>query len=162
MSQPVKPIPDGFHSLTVYLAAPDASEAIDFYKRAFGAVERYRLPGQGGKGVGHAEIQIGDSIVMLSDESDWGLAKTPLKLKGNTSGLCLYVRDVDAAFDRAVKAGATVTRPLQNMFYGYRTGTVTDPFGYHWSLMTHIEDVSPDEMLHRMEAEFAKMAGQPS
>jgi PhnB protein len=162
MSKPAKPIPDGFHTLTVYLTAPDADRAIDFYERAFGAVERYRLPGQGGKGVGHAEIQIGDSIVMLADESDWGLAKSPLKLKGNTSGLCLYVRDVDAAFERAVKAGATVTRPLQNMFYGDRTGTVTDPFGYHWSLLTHIEDVSPDEMLNRMEAEFAKMAGQPA
>jgi PhnB protein len=152
MSAKVQAIPDGFHTVTVYLALPDAAKAIDFYKRALGAVERYRLPGAGGKGVGHAEITIGDSIVMLSDECDMGMARSPLALKGNTAGLCLYVDNVDAAFDRAVKAGATVKRPLQNMFYGDRSGTVTDPWGYHWTVMTHIEDVSPDEMHKRMEA----------
>jgi PhnB protein len=151
MSKPAKAIPDGFHTLTVYLALPDAAKAIDFYKRAFGAIERYRLPGQGGKGVGHAEIMIGDTIVMLSDESPWGLAKSPQTLQGNSVGLCLYVKDVDAAFAQAVKAGGTVLRPVQNQFYGDRTGTVTDPFGYHWSLMTHVEDVPSDEMLKRME-----------
>jgi PhnB protein len=162
MSKSVKAIPDGFHTLTVYLAVPDAAKAIDFYKRALGAVERYRLPGAGGKGVGHAEITIGDSIVMLADESDMGMAKSPLKVDGNTAGLCLYVDNVDASFERAVKAGATVKRPVQDMFYGDRTGTVTDPWGYHWSLMTHVEDVAPDEMLKRMEAMFANIPqGQP-
>ncbi len=154
----VKPIPEGFHTLTTYLALPDAAAAIDFYQRAFGAIERYRLPGMHGTGVGHAEITIGDSIVMLSDESDMGLARSPQTLKGNTVGLCLYVADVDKAFDRAVKAGATVKRPLQNQFYGDRTGTVTDPWGYHWSLMTHVEEVSPEEMKRRMEDMMAKSA----
>jgi len=156
MNKATKAIPDGFHTLTVYLAVSDAAKAIDFYKRALGAVERYRLPGPGGQGVAHAEITIGDSIVMLADESDMGFATSPAKLKGNTAGLCLYVQDVDAAFARALKAGATEKRPLQDMFYGDRTGTVTDPWGYHWSLMTHIEDVTPDEMLKRMDAMFAQ------
>jgi PhnB protein len=161
MPKPVKAIPDGFHTLTVYLAIPNAAEAIDFYKRAFGASERYRLPGQDGKGVGHAEILIGNSIVMLSDESPWGLAKSPETLHGNTTGLCLYVADVDAAFQRAVDAGATILRPLQDQFYGDRTGTITDPFGYHWTVMSHIEDVAPEEMMQRMESELAKMSSGP-
>ncbi len=156
MPNPVQPIPDGFHTLTVYLAVRDANHAIDFYKRALGAVERYRLPGMGGKGVGHAEIVIGDTIIMLADESPMGLAQSPETLKGNSVGLCLYVNDVDAAFDRAVKAGAAVKRPLENQFYGERAGTITDPFGYHWTLMTHIEDVPPAELKKRMEALFAK------
>ena len=105
----------------------------------------------------HAEILIGDSIVMLADESDMGLAKSPKTVGGNTAGFCLYVADADAAFDRAVKAGATVKRPLQDQFYGDRTGTVTDPWGYHWSLMTHVEDVSPEEMMKRLEAMYAQM-----
>jgi PhnB protein len=155
MSKSVKPIPDGFHTLTVYLALPDAAQAIDFYKRALGAVERYRLPGPGGNGIGHAEIQIGDTIVMLADESPMGLAKSPKALGGNTAGLCLYVKDVDAAFSQALKAGGTVNRPVEDQFYGDRTGTVTDPWGYHWSLMTHIENVSPEEMAKRMETMFA-------
>ena len=116
------------------------------------------MPGAGGKGVGHAEITIGDTIVMLADESDMGLARSPETLKGNTAGLCLYVADVDAAFDRAVKAGATVKRPLQDMFYGDRSGTVTDPWGYHWTMMTHIEDVLPEEMNKRMQALFSQAA----
>jgi PhnB protein len=152
MSSTPRPIPEGFHTLTVYLSAADASQAIDFYKRAFGAVERYRLPGPGGKGVGHAEITIGDTIVMLADQCDMGLAKSPKSLGGNTTGLCLYVDDADAAFDRAVKAGATVNRPVKTQFYGDRSGTVTDPDGYHWTVMTHVEDVSPEEMMRRIQA----------
>ncbi len=151
MSSTPRPIPEGFHTLTVYLAVADTAKAIDFYKRAFGAVERYRLPMPGGK-IGHAEITIGDTIIMMADESDMGLAKSPQSLGGNTAGLCLYVEDADAAFDRAVKAGATVNRPVKTQFYGDRTGTVTDPDGYHWSLMTHVEDVSPEEMMRRMQA----------
>jgi len=160
MSKSVKPIPDGFHTLTVYLALPDAAQAIDFYKRAFGAVERYRLPGPSGTGIAHAEIQIGNTIVMLADESPMGLAKSPMALGGNTAGLCLYVKGVDAAFSQALKAGATVRRPVEDQFYGERTGTVTDPWGYHWSLMTHIEDVSPEEMAKRMKAMFANASSE--
>jgi PhnB protein len=156
MSKSLQPIPDGFHTLTVYLALPDAAKAIEFYKQALGATERYRLPGPGGQGIAHAEIQIGDTIVMLADESPMGLAKSPKTLGANTVGLCLYVKDVDAAFARALKAGATAMRPVEDQFYGERTGTVTDPWGYHWSLMTHIEDVSPAEMAQRMETLFAK------
>ncbi len=152
MSPSPRPIPEGFHTLTVYLAVPDAAKAIDFYKRAFGAVERYRLPGPEGKGVAHAEITIGDSIVMLADECAMGLAKSPKTLSGNTAGLCLYVNDVDAAFAQAVKCGATMARPVKTQFYGDRSGAVTDPDGYLWSLMTHVEDVSPDEMVRRMQA----------
>jgi PhnB protein len=155
-SNSLQPIPAGFHTLTVYLALPDAAKAIEFYKQALGATERYRLPGPDGKGIAHAEIQIGDTIVMLADESPMGLAKSPKTLGANTAGLCMYVNDVDAAFAQALKAGATTTRPVEDQFYGERTGTVTDPWGYHWSLMTHIEDVSPEEMAKRMEALFAK------
>lgn len=155
MAATVKPVPDEFHTLTVYLAVPSAAEAIDFYKRAFGAIERYRLPMPGGR-IGHAEIKIGDTIVMLADESDMGLARSPQTLKGNTVGLCLYVDHADAAFERAVQAGAKVERPLQDQFYGDRSGTVTDPWGYHWTVMSRIEEVSPDEMLKRMEAMFAQ------
>jgi len=152
MSNTVAKIPAGFHTLTIYLAVKDAAQAIDFYQRAFGAVERFRIPGMDGNGVGHAEIVIGDSIVMLADESPMGLAKSPNFLGGNSAGLCLYVEDVDRAFARAVDAGATVNRPVQTQFYGERTGTVTDPDGYHWSLMTHVEDVTPEEMTRRMKA----------
>jgi len=150
----VKPIPDGYHTFTAYLALPDAGKAIDFYKQAFGAVELVRMPGPGGKGVGHAEIKIGNSIVMLADESDMGLCRSPKTLGGNSAGFCLYVEDADAVFARAIKAGASVRRPLENMFYGDRTGTVTDPWGYDWSAMTHIEDVTPEEMHRRMEKMF--------
>lgn len=148
----VKPIPDGFHTLTVYLVMPDAAAAIDFYRRAFGAVERYRLPGMNGQGVGHAEITIGDTIVMLADEVEGALAKSPQTVGANTVGLCLYVDDVDGVFARALQEGAAVLRPLQDQFYGDRSGTVTDPWGYHWTVMTHVEDVSPAEMQRRMEA----------
>lgn len=152
MSGKPRAIPEGFHTLTVYLSVADSSKAIDFYKRAFGAVERYRLPGPNGNGIGHAEITIGDTIVMLADECDMGLAKSPKTLAGNTAGLCLYVEDADAAFDRAVKAGAIVNRPMKTQFYGDRSGTVTDPDGYHWTVMTHVEDVSPEEMMRRIQA----------
>lgn len=151
---PVKPIPDGYHTLTVYLVVPDAARAIAFYKQALGARELFRLPGMNGQGVGHAEIQIGDTILMLADESPMSMANSPQTLGGVTSGMMLYVPDADAAFDRAVQAGATVLRPLADQFYGDRSGTVTDPFGYHWTLATHIEDVSPEELNRRM-AEMA-------
>lgn len=158
----VPPIPPGFHSVNVYLIVPDAAQAIDFYRRAFGATERYRLPGPGGRGIGHAEIQLGDTIIMLADETEWSLVKSPTTVKGNTIALCVYVPNVDAVFQQAVAAGATVTRPVADQFYGDRTGTVTDPFGYPWTLMTHQEDVTPAEMQRRVEAEYAKMAADAS
>ena len=148
-------IPEGYHSVTPYLIVNGAEEAIRFYEQAFGATEMLRLP-MGGK-IGHAEVRIGDSIVMLSDEwPDYGKLG-PTSRGGSTSGLMIYLEDVDAAFERAVAAGATVERPVEDQFYGDRSGTVTDPFGHSWTLSTQVEDVPDDEMQRRM-AEFAKTA----
>ena len=145
----VKPIPDGYHSVTPYIIVDGAAAALDFYRKAFGATELMRMPM--GDRIGHAEIRIGDSAVMLSDEwPDMGYLG-PTKRGGTTVSLMIYVEDVDSAFDRAVKAGAKVERALENQFYGDRSGTLTDPFGHKWSLATHIEDVAPDEMKRRME-----------
>jgi PhnB protein len=157
MSAKVKPIPDGFHTVTPYLAIKGAAQAIEFYKRAFGAIERYRLPGPDGKTIGHAEIVIGNSIVMLSDEFPEQGNRSPLSLNGTPVTLALYVEDVDAAFKRALDAGAKVRRQLENQFYGDRAGCVLDPFGYQWTLMTHIEDVSPEEMNKRLAGFYAQM-----
>lgn len=148
MSTTINPIPEGFHTLTPAINVNGGAEAIEFYKRAFGAVERYRLPGPGG-GIMHAEITIGDSILMLADESpEWGnrSAKT---LGGTPVSLCLYVRDCDAVFNQAVAAGATVEMPVANMFWGDRSGSVVDPFGLKWMILTHIEDLSPEEIGRR-------------
>jgi PhnB protein len=158
MNPNVKPIPDGFHTLTPYLIIKGAAEAIDFYKRAFGATERFRMAGADGKSIGHAEILFGDSIVMLADESPQMSHLSPQSLKGTPVSFLLYVTDVDAAFKRAVEAGASVKQPLENKFYGERAGSVVDPFGHHWTLMTHVEDVTPEEMDKRLKAEYAKMA----
>ena len=151
----VRAIPEGYHSVTPYLIVDGAEEAIRFYERAFGATEMLRLP-MGGK-IGHAEVKIGDSVVMLSDEwPDYGKLG-PASRGGATSSLMIYLEDVDAAFERAVAAGATVERPVEDQFYGDRSGTVTDPFGHSWTLSTHVEDVAEDEMQRRM-AEFSKQA----
>jgi PhnB protein len=158
MPNSVRPIPEGYRAVTPYLSVRGAADAIDFYTRAFGAEERYRLPGPDGKTIGHAELTIGDSLIMLSDEMpDWGNL-SPLSLNGTPVSFALYVEDADAAFARAVAAGATVLDPVENRFYGDRSGTVTDPFGHRWSLMTHVENVSPEEMDKRLAAEYAKMA----
>jgi len=157
MNAKVKPIPDGFHTLTPYLTVKGGAKAIDFYKRAFGAKELVRMAGPDGQTLGHAEVSIGDSILMLSDEFP-GFGKSPQTLGGTPVSLLLYVEDVDAAFKRAVEAGATVQQPVENKFYGERTGCVLDPFGHLWTLMTHIEDVSPAEMKKRMAEFHAKMA----
>jgi PhnB protein len=149
----VRPIPEGFHTVTPYLVIDGASAAIDFYGRAFGAVERVRMPGPEGK-LMHAEIQIGDSIVMLSDPMGGG-AKSPKALGGTTSSLMIYTPDVDALFKRATDAGATVTMAPENQFWGDRFGKMTDPFGHEWSIATHIEDLSPEEMDKRMQTAFA-------
>lgn len=146
----VQAVPKGYHTATPYLIVNGAADAIDFYCRAFGATEIMRLSDPSGK-VGHAEIKIGDSPIMLGDESPEMGFRGPLALGGSPVGICLYVEDVDALFDQAVAAGAKPVRPLQNQFYGDRSGTVSDPFGHVWTLATHIEDVSPEEMARRFE-----------
>jgi PhnB protein len=158
MAGQVKPVPSGYHTVTPYLTLSDAASAIDFYKRAFGATERFRMDRLDGK-VGHAEIQIGDSIVMVADESPRSDSRSPQSLGGTTSGIFLYVENVDAVFDTAVKAGAKVHQPLTNMFWGDRFGGLTDPFGHSWALATHIEDVAPEEMEKRMQAAMSQAAG---
>jgi PhnB protein len=150
MSAKVKPIPDGYRSVTPYLMVKGAAEAIDFYKRAFNARERMRVPGPGGK-IMHAEIEIGDSVVMLAEEfPDMG-ALGPLSIGGTPVGIHLYVENVDAIFKQALSAGAREERPLQNQFYGDRSGSLIDPFGHKWNLATHVEEVSPEELQRRME-----------
>ena len=149
----VKPIPEGYHSVTPYLVVDDAKAAIDFYTRAFGAKEKFRL--RMGDRIGHAEIVIGDSHVMLADEfPDMG-HRGPKALGGSPVSLMLYVEDVDTTFKQALAAGATEKRPIENQFWGDRMGTLTDPFGHVWSLATTVEEVSPDELQQRM-AEFSK------
>lgn len=147
----VKPIPDGYHSVTPYLALRNASAALEFYKKAFGATELLRMPRPDG-GVAHAEIKIGDSIVMLADEyADMDFVG-PETRGGATSTLMVYVEDVDSQFKRAIDAGATQIRPLSDEFYGDRVGAVRDPFGHIWHLATHKEDLTPDQIQKRMEA----------
>ena len=155
MSNKVKPVPDGYHTATPYLTIRGAAAAIDFYKRAFGAKELFRMPSPDGK-IMHAEITIGDSHIMLADESDAAETKAPQTLKGSTAGIFLYLKDVDTAFKQALTAGAKETMPVQNMFWGDRFGKLTDPFGHRWMLATHIEDVSPAEMEERMAAAASK------
>jgi uncharacterized glyoxalase superfamily protein PhnB len=146
----VKPIPEGMHSVTPHLVCAGAAEAIEFYKKAFNAVEVLRLPGQQGK-LMHASIRIGDSTIMLADEfPDWG-SFGPKTLKGSPVTIHIYVENVDATFERAVGAGAKVTMPLDNTFWGDRYGKLEDPFGHHWSIATHIRDVSPEEMQQAMK-----------
>ncbi|MBP6344180.1 MAG: VOC family protein [Candidatus Omnitrophica bacterium] len=153
-------MPEGFHSVTPYLSVKGAAEAIEFYKRVFDAKERYRLPGPDGKTVGHAEIMIGDSILMLAEENpQWG-NKSPKVLNGTPVNLVVYVPDADQYFKRAVDAGAKVIRPVADQFYGDRSGCVEDPFGFSWSIMTHIEDVSQEEIERRLPLEYKKMAEQ--
>ena len=152
----VKPIPEGYHSVTPALAIDGAAEAIEFYKRAFAATERYRMPGPEGR-IAHAELQIGDSVVMLSDPFPDSSVKSPSALGGTTVGIFVYVEDVDAVFQQAVDAGATVTMELENQFWGDRFGSVTDPYGHHWSLATHVEDVPPEEMEERAKQAMAAM-----
>jgi PhnB protein len=157
MNTTVKPIPDGFHTLTPYLSVKGAAQAIEFYKRAFGATERCRIPGPDGKSVGHAEIVIGNSIVMLADESPAFGNTSPQTLKGTPVCFALYVEDADATYQQAVDAGATVLRPIADQFYGDRAGTVQDPFGHNWTLMMHKEDLSEEELNSRLAALYAKM-----
>ena len=147
----VKAIPDGMHSLTPHLVCRDAAAAIDFYGRAFGAIERFRLPAPNGKIV-HACVQIGDSQLFLVDEMPEHGAHGPQTLKGTPVTIHLQVEDADAAFARAMRAGAMVTMPLADMFWGDRYGQVVDPFGHHWSIATHLREVSREEMVAAMKA----------
>jgi PhnB protein len=146
----VKPIPDGYHSVTPYLIVHDAAAALEFYKKALGAVETLRMPTPGGK-VGHAEIRIGNSVVMLADENPAMGARSARTIGGSPISLMVYVEDVDARVAQAVAAGGKLVRPVADQFYGDRTGGVDDPFGYHWYLATHVEDVPPDELKKRAE-----------
>ena len=144
----VKPIPDGYHAVTPYLACGDAARAIEFYKKAFGAAEVIRIPGPNGT-IGHAEVKIGDSRVMLTDEYREMDFLSPLTRGGTTVHIHLYVADADKMAERAVEAGAKLLHPVQDKFYGDRTGTVQDPFGHVWHLATHTEDVSLAELKKR-------------
>lgn len=154
MKTKVKYIPDGFHAVTPYLTVRNAGQAIEFYKQAFGARERVRMAGPEGK-VAHAELQIADSIFMLGEECPEHGNVSPQTLEGSPVGLALYVENVDAAFDRAVDAGASVKEALSDKFWGDRCGSLADPFGHKWTLLTHIEDVSPQEMKKRMAEVFS-------
>ena len=147
----VKAIPEGYHAVTPYLIVKDAAAALDYYKSVFGAVELMRFDAPGGK-IGHAEIKIGDSAVMLADEMPERGYVSPQTLGGTPLSLMLYVEDVDSVFDRAVSAGAKVDQPIKDQFYGDRTGTIRDPFGHMWTIGTHKEDVTPEEMKRRIAA----------
>jgi PhnB protein len=150
-SAKVKPIPDGYHAVTPYLIVDGAARALDFYKRAFDAKELMRIPSPGDK-IGHAEIKIGDSVIMLADEHPEMDARSPGHFGGSPISLMIYVEDVDKQFKQALAAGGTELRPLEDKFYGDRSGTLKDPFGHSWHLSTHKEDVSMEEMNRRMAA----------
>ncbi len=152
----VKPIPDGYHSVTPFLTVRDAARAIEFYKQAFGAIEKGVMKDADGK-VLHAELMIGNSIIMLSDEFPKYGALSPQSIGGTPMGLHIYVDGVDAAFERAVKAGAHVEMPVMDQFWGDRYGKLKDPFGHSWSIATHTKDLSMDEMHNAMEEAMAKM-----
>lgn len=159
MASAVKPIPEGYHSITPALTCRDAARAIEFYKAAFGAQELNRMSQPDGK-VGHAELKIGDSVFFVSDEFP-GMSVAPSASSPNMgSYVFLYVKDVDSVFNAAIKAGGTATMPLTNMFWGDRYGKLTDPFGHQWGVATHVEDVAPAEMEKRAAAWMAKAAGQ--
>jgi PhnB protein len=154
----VQPVPEGYHTVTPYLAVPNAQEAIDFYGRALGAKERSRMPGPGDT-IAHAELEIGDSLVMLSDPFPQATTKPPKELGGTSVNIFLYVENVDDFVQKAVDAGAALTAPVDTMFWGDRFGVVTDPFGHTWSVATHVEDVPPEEMAERAKTAMAAMAG---
>jgi len=153
----VKPIPEGYHTVTPYLAVDGAAEAIEYYKKAFGAKERGRMEAPDGT-IGHAELEIGDSLVMLSDPFPQATTRTPKELGGTSASVFMYVEDVDAVVKQAVEAGATVTMEVEDQFWGDRFGTVQDPFGHLWSIATHVEDVPPEEMAERAKATMAAMS----
>jgi PhnB protein len=153
----VKPIPEGYNTVTPYIAVDDAAKAIEFYKRAFGAKERVKMEGPPGK-ISHAELEIGDSVIMLSDPFPQSPLKTPKEIGGITASMLLYVEDVDEAVQQAVDAGAKITMEIENQFWGDRFGRVEDPFGQNWQIATHVEDVAPEEMAKRAEEAMASFS----
>lgn len=152
-----KPIPDGYHTVTPYLTLDEATDAIEFYKDAFGAEERVRMEAPDGK-IGHAELQIGDSIVMLSDAFPQATTRPPSELGGTTAGVFLYVDDVDSVVKTAVDAGAKITQEVADQFWGDRFGSVKDPFGHVWSIATHVEDLTPAEIADRAKEAMGAMS----
>jgi PhnB protein len=158
MAGKVKPIPEGYEGATPYLIIKGAAKALDFYKKGFGATEIMRIPASGGT-VGHAEIKIGDAIIMLADEFQGLNHRSPQALGGTPVSIMVYVPDVDTFVKRAVAAGAKVLTPVENKFYGDRAGSLEDPFGHQWHFSTHVEDVPPDEMAKRAEAFMKKQGG---
>ncbi|MCB1876372.1 MAG: VOC family protein [Chromatiales bacterium] len=149
----IRPIPDGYHSLTPYLSIKGGIDAIEFYKQAFGASELYRLQMPDGQ-IGHAELLVGDSRIMMSETCEESPIGDPLSLRGSSIGIYLYVEDVDTVFEQAIAAGAEIVRAVEDQFYGDRTGTLKDPFGHIWFVGTHKEDLSPEEIQRRAEALF--------
>jgi PhnB protein len=150
----VKPVPDGYPQVIPYLSVEGASDAIDFYARVFGAKERVRMPAPDGK-VGHAELEIGASVIMLADVFPEMGGQSPKSIGGTAVTIMVYVEDVDAVYSKAISAGATADRPVENQFYGDRAGQFIDPFGHKWFVATHVEDLSPEEMNKRMQAAMA-------
>jgi PhnB protein len=157
----VQPVPEGYNTVTPYLAVEDAAAAIDFYTRALGAKERVRMAGPGDS-VMHAELEIGDSLIMLSDPFPQASTKPPKELGGTSVSIFVYVDDIDALYKQAIDAGATSLMEPDDMFWGDRFGSVQDPFGHSWTIATHVEDVSPAEMQKRSEEFMASMAGAGS
>jgi PhnB protein len=151
-----KPIPEGYHTVSPYLAVDDAARAIEYYVKAFGAKELVRMDGPGGT-IGHAELEVGDSRIMLSDPFPQASTRPPKELGGTSASVFMFVEDVDAVVKQAVDAGATVTMEVADQFWGDRFGTITDPFGHVWSIATHVEDVPPDELAERAKAAMAAM-----
>lgn len=156
----VSPVPEGYHSVTPYLIVPDAVEAMAFYEKALGATRVVHMPGPGGQGTMHAEIRIGDSFVMLSDENPQWEMPSPGTLGGSPVNFMIYLEDCDAAIEKAVAAGCEIKFPASDMFWGDRMGKVQDPFGYQWSFATHKEDVPEEEMASRQQKWLEEMAQQ--
>jgi PhnB protein len=156
MTPKVNPVPQGYHTITPNLTVSEADKALDFYQKAFGAEETVRMPGPGGR-IMHAELRIGDSVIMLHEEMPEMGSKSPKSYGGTPVGFYVYVENVDAAWKRAVDAGAKPTMPLQDMFWGDRTGRLEDPFGHAWNLAQHIGDPTPEEMERGQEAFFSKL-----
>ncbi|HZE79036.1 MAG TPA: VOC family protein [Nitrososphaeraceae archaeon] len=158
MSESVKIIPEEYHSINAYLIVRNADKAIEFYKKAFGAEERFRMHGPDGKTIMHADLKIGDSVFMLTEESPDMKALSPESIGGSPISLYVYVKDVDAVFNHAVSEGATMLHPVRDQFYGDRAGYLKDPFGHLWSIATHKKDLSPDELRKAGQAFFEEMS----
>lgn len=158
MSESPKTIPDGYHSINTYLVVRNADKAIQFYKKAFGAEERFRMHGPDGKTIMHADLKIGDSVFMLTEESKEMKALSPESIGGSPVTMYVYVKDVDSIFNQAISEGATELKPVRDQFYGDRSGYLRDPFGHLWSIATHTKDLSPDELRKAGEAFFEEMS----